>query len=150
MDPVLVRWLFAAFHLLALGLGLGAVYARARALRGPLDDAGLSRVFLADMYWGIAGGLWLVTGLVRAFGGIEKGTPYYLHSHLFHAKLGLFVLILALEVWPMVTLIGWRAARAKNKVIDTSRAALFARISHAQAGFVVIIVFIATALARSV
>ena len=36
-----VRWLFAWLHLLGLGIGLGAVWARARAFGRPLDTAGL-------------------------------------------------------------------------------------------------------------
>jgi putative membrane protein len=68
-----VRWLFAALHLLALGIGLGAVWARGRGLQGELDEIGLRRVFYADIWWGIAALLWIATGLVRAFGGLEKG-----------------------------------------------------------------------------
>ena len=45
-----VRWLFAALHLLALGIGLGAVWARGRALRGTLDPAGRRRAFAADSW----------------------------------------------------------------------------------------------------
>jgi hypothetical protein len=45
---MILRWLFAALHLLALGVGLGTVWARERALRGELDQAGLLRVFSAD------------------------------------------------------------------------------------------------------
>jgi len=141
-------WLFATLHLLALGLGLGAVYARAKSLRGKLDDAGLARVFLADSFWGLAGILWLVTGLARAFGGLEKGTAYYLARPLFHAKLGLFVLVLALEIWPMTTLARWRFARRAGNLPDTSRARALSAVSHAQAGIVVVIVFLATAIAR--
>ncbi len=145
---MLVKWLFASLHILALGLGLGAVYARAKALRGPLDSAGLSRVFLADMFWGIAGMLWLVTGLVRAFGGLEKGTVYYMAQPLFHAKLTLFVVILVLEAWPTITLAKWRFARRRGETPDTSAARRLASISHAQAGIVVLIVLLATAIAR--
>ncbi|HEY8106099.1 MAG TPA: DUF2214 family protein [Gemmatimonadales bacterium] len=49
MHSALGRWLFAAVHLLALGIGLGSVWARGRALGQPLDDAGLRRVFAAEM-----------------------------------------------------------------------------------------------------
>src|SRR5439155_25184932 len=84
-----IRWLLAAIHLLALGLGFGAVWARGRALRGELDPAGLRRAFYADTWWGVAAVLWIGTGLVRAFGGFEKGSFYYLHNHLFWAKMGL-------------------------------------------------------------
>ncbi|GJM43194.1 MAG: hypothetical protein DHS20C21_00360 [Gemmatimonadota bacterium] len=135
-------------HLLALGIGLGAAYARARALKGTLDDAGFRRVFLTDALWGLAGFLWIATGLIRAFSSIEKGTEFYLTTGLFHAKLGLVGLILALEVWPMVVLIGWRKKLAKGGSPDTSAARALARISHAQAGIVVVIVCLATAIAR--
>ena len=57
-----VRWLFAWLHLFALGIGLGAVWARARALRGPLDAAGLRRLFHSDSWWAVAGALWIGTG----------------------------------------------------------------------------------------
>lgn len=145
---MLTRWLLASLHLIALGLGLGAVYVRSRALRGTLDDAGLSRVFFSDALWGVAGLLWLVTGLLRAFAGFEKGTAYYLSTGLFHAKLGLFVVILVLEAWPMTALMRWRSQRRRGETVDTSAARALARISHAQAGLVVIIVFLATAIAR--
>jgi len=84
-----IRWLLAAVHLLALGVGLGAVWARGRALQAPLEVPALRRVFSADTWWGIAAVLWIGTGLVRAFGGYEKGAFYYLHNHLFWAKMGL-------------------------------------------------------------
>jgi putative membrane protein len=143
-----LRWILATLHLLALGFGLGAAYARSRALKGKLDDAGLSRVFLADTWWGIAGLLWIVTGVIRAFFGVEKGTAYYMGTGLFHAKLGLVVVILALEVLPMTTLIRWRSQRKRGETPDTSKARALAAISHAQAGIAVIIVLLATAIAR--
>ncbi|HMB70721.1 MAG TPA: DUF2214 family protein [bacterium] len=143
-----LRWILATLHLLALGFGLGGAYARSRALKGTLDDAGLSRVFLADLWWGIAGLLWIVTGVIRAFFGVEKGTAYYMGTGLFHAKLGLVVLILALEVLPMTTLIRWRAQRKRGETPDTSNAGTLAKISHSQAGIVVIIVFLAAAISR--
>jgi len=143
-----VPWLLATLHLIALGVGLGAAYARARALRGALDDAGLSRVFFTDALWGLAGLLWLVTGVLRAFAGFEKGTAYYLSTGLFHAKIGLFVVILVLETWPMAALMRWRSQRRRGDAVETSGARALARISHAQAGLVLIIVFLATAIAR--
>ena len=93
---MLLRWLFAALHLLGLGIGLGAVWARARALRGPLDAAGLRRVFYADGWWGVAAAVWIGTGLVRVIGGLEKGMDYYLQNHVFWGKMGLLLAILVL------------------------------------------------------
>jgi putative membrane protein len=105
-------------------------------------------VFLADNFWALAAGLWLGTGLWRLLAGVEKDTTYYLHNHLFLGKLALFAVILALEVWPMVTLIAWRRRVALGTQPDTSVAPLLARISLAQAWIVVVMVFLAVGMAR--
>jgi putative membrane protein len=143
-----IRWLLAAFHLLALGVGLGAVWARGRALQGELDAAGLRRVFYADSWWGVAALVWIGTGLVRAFGGFEKGSFYYLHNHAFWGKMGLLVVILGLELRPMVALIRWRRLVARGEIPDTRAASRFAQISFVQAALVVLMVLAATAMAR--
>lgn len=141
-------WLLAVLHLLGLGIGLGAVYARSRALRGVLDGPGLRRVFLADSWWAVAAGLWIVTGLIRAFAGFEKGTDYYLQNHLFLTKMGLLLLILVLEIGPMVRLIVWRRSMAQGVVPDTTSASRYARVSMIQAVLVLLMVAAATGMAR--
>ena len=138
----------SALHLLALALGLPAVYFRGRALKGRLDADGLRRLFVADNVWGVAAGLWLVTGLARAFAGLEKGTAFYLHSHLFWTKMTLFAAVGMLEVWPMVTFIRWRARIARGEAPDTSRARAFYAVNHIQMTLLVMIVLVAAFMAR--
>jgi putative membrane protein len=144
----LLRLLLAATHLLALGIGLGAVWARGRALRGIVDNAALRRAFAADAWWGVAAVLWLGTGLARLFAATEKSLEYYLRNPLFHLKMGLFVVILLLEIWPMMTLIHWRRAIGRNQSATVTSAHRIARISVIEAFLVVVIVFVAAALAR--
>jgi putative membrane protein len=145
---MMLRWLLASFHLLALGLGLGAVWVRGRGLKGPLDASGLRRVFLADTMWGLAALLWIGTGLWRLLGGTEKPTDYYLHNHAFMTKMALLLLLLGLELRPMITLIRWRRRVGRGELPDSRLAPLLARISFIQAGIVVLMVFAATAMAR--
>ncbi|HJR52050.1 MAG TPA: DUF2214 family protein [Gemmatimonadales bacterium] len=147
---MLVRWLFAWMHLLGLGIGLGAVWARARALHGPLDAAGLRRVFHADGWWGAAGVIWIGTGLVRMIGGLEKGMEYYLQNHVFWGKMTLLLVLILLEIGPAVTLVRWRRQLAKGAQPDTSLAGRFVRISYAQVVLVLLMVLAATAMARGV
>jgi putative membrane protein len=147
---VTARWLAASLHLLALGIGLSAVWVRGRALRSPLDLTTLRRAFLADNLWGLAALLWISTGLWRLLAGLEKGTGYYLQNHVFLTKMALLGLILLLELRPMITLIKWRAAVSRGQIPDTRAAASLARISFIQAGLVVLMVFAATAMARGV
>jgi putative membrane protein len=140
----------SALHLLALGIGLPAVFLRGRALRGPLDEARLGRLFAADTAWGLAALLWVATGLLRAFGGLEKGAEFYLRSPLFWAKMALFLAVVGLEVWPMTAFIRWRIERRRGRTPDTSRARAFYVLNHAQLAIVVVIVFVASFMARGV
>jgi putative membrane protein len=147
---MLISWLLAALHLLALGMGLGAVIVRGRALAGPLSETRLRTAFLADNLWGGAAAIWITTGLWRAFGGVEKGTAYYLGSTAFQIKMGALAGILLLELWPMITLIRWRIARGRGSEIDFRAAPAIGRISAVQAILVVAMVFAATAMSRGI
>ena len=144
----MLRLLLAATHLLALGIGLGAVWARGRARRGIVDGAAIRRAVAADAWWGIAAVLWLATGLARLFAGTEKSVEFYLRNPLFHLKMGLFLVVLLLEIWPMITLIRWRRAMGRNQTATFGSARRIARISNIEAFIIVIIVFVAAALAR--
>ncbi|MGH8384907.1 MAG: DUF2214 family protein [Pseudomonas sp.] len=148
---MLTHWFLAAVHLLAFALGFWAVLVRGTNFQRLAKGAGDARsVLIADNFWGISALILLVTGGMRAFGGYEKGTDYYLQQPLFHLKMTLLVLILLLEVAPMVTLIKWRVALARGATIDAGRAKLFARISHFQALLVLLMVVAATGMARGV
>jgi putative membrane protein len=138
----------SALHLLALAIGLPAIWHRARLLGGSLDRAGLSRVFLADNAWGIAALLWITTGPLRAFTRLEKGPEFYLSTWLFPLKLGLFAVIFGLEVTPMVGLIRWRIAIRRGESPDLRSAGLYRRLSQVETALVVAIVFVAAFMAR--
>lgn len=148
---MLAHWSLAAIHLLAFALGFWAVLTRGTALRRLTGDMGaVKNVLMADNLWGISALILLVTGGMRAFGGYEKGSDYYLHQPLFHLKMTLFLLILLLEIAPMITLIKWRIALGKGAAINPSRAGRFARISHIEALLLVLMVVAATGMARGV
>lgn len=145
---MVLRWLLATLHLLALPLGLAAIWIRSRALASVRGPADLPRVFRADNLWAVAAGLWIVTGVWRLLAGVEKSTAYYLQDHSFYVKMGLFLVILLLEIWPMTMLIRWRLALRKGQPVATGTARTFARISLVQAALVLLMVFAATAMAR--
>ena len=144
----MLRWLLAALHLTALGIGLGAVWARAVALRGPFDPAGLRRVFAADGWWGLAGFLWIGTGLWRLLAATEKPTQYYMHNHFFYLKMASLLVLLLLEVRAVILLMGWRKAARGGGPVDTGAAPGLARISYIQAVLVLVMVLAATGMAR--
>jgi putative membrane protein len=148
----MLRITLAAFHLIALGLGLGAVLRRGSTLREPLSADSLRRAFAADSLWGIAAVLWIVTGVWRMAAGIEKPREYYEMNYFFIAKMVMLLAILALEIMPAITLIRWRrelrAGRDPGVFAPAPQATRIATISHVQALLVVLMVFAAVSMAR--
>jgi putative membrane protein len=144
---VVVAALLSAIHVLALALGLGAVFARGQALRRPLDDDGWRRLLAADTAWGVAALLWIATGLARVFlGGKEPG--FYWHNGLFWVKLALFGLVFMLELRTMMTFIRVRTARRSHAPLPDFPLDGYRRINTAETMLVVAIVFVAAFMAR--
>ncbi len=150
---MLVAAALAALHSLALALGLGGVFARGLRLRdlrrSPNDGDALSRLLRADNIWGLAALLWIATGLLRAFGAIEKESAFYLRNGFFYLKMGFFVAVLALEVAPMVTFIRWRIARSRGGAsVAAAPLGVLIRLNDAEVALVVLIPFLAALMAR--
>lgn len=145
--------LFASLHYLALPVGLGGLWMRGRyilALSQDFNDSlALERLFIADNFWGAGALLWILTGLMRAFGGLEKGSSFYLHSHLFWVKMGLFATVAILEVLPMSLFIRWRLNRKSGRPLKgEDKLLVLRRINAIEAVLVFLIPFVASAMAR--
>jgi putative membrane protein len=138
----------SAVHVLALALGLPAAFVRGRALKGPLGADGFARLFAADSLWGVAALLWLVTGLLRVFGGLEKGSQFYLTSRMFWVKMTLFAIVILLEIWPMMTFMRWRGLSRRGGRPDITHVRALYLINHIELALVVVIVFVASFMAR--
>lgn len=69
----------------------------------------ISRLARADAGFGIAAGVVLVTGAMRAIYG-AKGWPFYAHNAAFHVKIGLFVLVGLISIAPTMMFLRWRKA----------------------------------------
>jgi uncharacterized membrane protein len=146
---MITRLALAWIHLLALVVGLAGVWARGRALsdslRHPEDPRAIRRALVGDTWWGIAAALWIITGLWRLLVGTEKSTSYYVVSHAFLLKMSLFLVVFALEVWPMTTLMRWRRKKREPDPRDVGRIEI---ISYVQCALVAIIALVAVAMAR--
>ena len=57
----------------------------------------------------------LITGAARAM-RYGKGLDYYLNNSFFHAKIGLFVAVALLSIFPTVTFLRWRPALKAGQV----------------------------------
>lgn len=142
--------MISAVHLASLAGGVSCLFLRARALEGPLDERGIRRVLTIDNASGLIVLTWMGSGLWRAFGGLEKGSDYYLANHLFWGKMILLGLGFCFEMWPMITFIRWRGQLARGEAIDTSRAPLLRKLHFGELACVLLILPLASLLSRGV
>ena len=146
-------WLSAfasSVHLLCLALGLCALVLRERALGEPLDEAGIRRVLTIDNVSGVVALVWMGSGFWRAFGPLEKGTAFYVHSAMFWAKMAAITLAWAFETPSMLTFIRWRTRIAAGAAPDTSGVHRLRRLHYYELACMVLAVVFASLMARGV
>ena len=99
----------AYLHIVAVLLLFALLVLEHQLLRLPLDFPRARSLYRTDIAFGIVAGLVLVTGAARAM-RYGKGLDYYLGNSLFHIKVGLFVAIALLSIYPTLAFYKWRPA----------------------------------------
>ena len=145
-----MRLALAALHLLSLALGVFALTARARALAAAQKNDELKPVFFWDAVYGAVAIVWLGSGVWRAFGGVEKGTDYYLSNHAFWTKMLLLAALLVVEVILAVTFVRFRIFVKKGEAVSLAKKARLVRLHHVEFALVLGMIVMATLLARGV
>lgn len=115
----------------------------------PLDLQRARRLIMVDMAYGLCAGLVLVTGLARVI-WYGKGLDYYLGNGLFHAKVGLFILVGLISVVPTFVFINWRNSLKAGQVpqVSAGKARLVIMVIRLELLLLLIIPLLATLMAR--
>src|ERR1700758_5280878 len=95
-----------AHHLLIFIL-FGVLVSELILVRQSLAGDDIKRIASIDRWYGIVALLVLVVGFSRATFA-AKGWAYYSVNSFFWAKIGVFVLIGLLSIWPTVKFLNWR------------------------------------------
>lgn len=141
----------SAIHLLSLAGGVTCIVLRLAALRRPLDEAGLARLFAADNAYGLLSITWIGSGAWRAFGSLEKGSDYYLGNHVFLFKMAALFVLMAAEMPCMITFIRWRIKQAKHEPFDTAiGGGLLLKLQYVELVGVLVMVTAASLMARGI
>ncbi len=95
-----------AHHLLIFIL-FGILVSELVLVRKNMSAPEVRRVAAIDLWYGIVALLIVIVGFSRAIFA-AKGWAYYSANSFFWAKIGVFVLIAVLSIWPTLKFIGWR------------------------------------------
>lgn len=105
----------AYLHFLAIFLLFALLLLEHQLFRQPVTLERARSLFRTDIAFGIAAAVVLATGIARAL-LYGKGLDYYLDNSLFHAKVGLFVAVAVLSLYPTLTFLRWRPALKDGQV----------------------------------
>ena len=143
--------LVAYAHFVAAFALVAAVAYEAFTFRRDLTLRDAKRIAVADRVYGVSALVLLIAGFSRAI-WFEKGWSFYASSPFFHAKIGLFVLIGLLSVYPTDRFARWgRDLKAgRTPAVSAAEARTVKRLLHAQLALVVLLVLCASLMAKGV
>jgi putative membrane protein len=144
-----VTTLFAFLHHLCAFTLVAAVAIEFTLIKQELTLASARRLQVTDIVLGMAAGALLVIGLLRVF-FFEKGPDYYWHSHAFHLKFGLFIVVALLSIVPTIDFLSWRDAIAAGQVpvMNAATRKRVTMIIHVELAAIAVILLCAAIMAR--
>ena len=113
MDAASLDLGLAILHHLSIFALFGVLIAELLLIRKKMSVGDIYRVAGIDIWYGVLAGAILIVGFSRAIFA-AKGWAYYAHNGMFHAKIGTFVVIGLLSIWPTVEIIKWKGALKKD------------------------------------
>ena len=148
---ILINSLMATLHHLAAFTVTATLVYEFIAYRKNMSIEEARRIQRVDVMFGISAGVVLIAGLLRVF-FFEKGVAFYTQSPMFWIKMGLFITVGLLSIYPTIRFINWNSflsAGQSPEIPDDEfkRVRLFL---HLELVGIVLILFAAPAMARGV
>ncbi|KGG15014.1 MULTISPECIES: DUF2214 family protein [unclassified Prochlorococcus] len=114
-KSILNSALVAYLHYLCIILCFGALLFERLRLKVDLNREEAISIILADIIYGLAGVMLIVTGILRVkfFG---QGPEFYTENPLFWFKIASYISVGLLSLYPTITYILWAIPISKNKL----------------------------------
>ncbi|MFM7314229.1 MAG: DUF2214 family protein, partial [Cyanobium sp.] len=105
-DGVLPSALVAYVHYLSFMLCFGALVLERRLIQANPDRQTATLMVITDVVYGIAALALLLSGIARVL-HFGQGSPFYTENPLFWWKVGLYLSVGGLSLYPTITYILW-------------------------------------------
>ena len=111
---MIISALFAFLHFFAVFGIVATVFFEWQTMSRTPTFAEAKRIQLCDRWYGMFAVLVLIVGFLRVY-FFEKGHAFYTANPFFHAKLGLFVAVGLLSIYPTIRFFRWRPQTSKGQ-----------------------------------
>lgn len=141
--------LFAFLHHLAAFTLFSFLIVEFMLLKGELSLARARQILMADAIYGISATVILIAGFCRVI-WFEKGTDYYFNSLTFSLKLGVFIIVGLLSIYPTLEFLSWRPAIKQGQVpvISPAKVKWIRSIMHWELAGLTVILLCAVLMAK--
>lgn len=143
---------FLAFlhHLAAFAIAL-SLFAEMLLLAEPLSLGSARKIQRYDALYGVSAGLILVLGFLRVM-YFEKGPGYYSHSGPFIVKMGLFLTVGLLSIYPTLVFLKWGKSLKQGIVPELSQPQTrkLRGVIHLELTLLVLIILSAAMMAKGI
>jgi len=151
LNGVSANAVVAYFHYLGIILCFGALIFERIILKINLSKNDTISIIIADVIYGIAGLVILITGILRVkyYG---QGAEFYTSNPIFWIKVSLYITIGLISLYPTTTYILWAVPLSKNKlpVISEKLVKRFKLIILTELVGFAVIPFFATLMSRGI
>ena len=137
-------------HIAAFAVTATLVY-EFLAFRKNLTIHEARRILQVDSAYGVSAAVLLVVGLLRVF-FFEKGAAYYLNNNMYWIKMGLFILVGLLSIYPTMRFLKWRIAVREERApeIPDDEFKLIRLLLHLELTGILLILIVAPMMARGI
>jgi len=108
-------------HFISIFIVVSAVVAEYLLLKAKMTRAELKRLSIIDGFYGVASIIVVGAGLYLWLGGIGKPAEFYTNNHIFLTKVGLFILVGLLSLYPTIFFLKNRKGDDETTLIEVPK-----------------------------
>ena len=146
---MLAHVLTAYWHFLGMMMLMATLLAEHVTLQPQMTRLHIQRLAMIDLFYGIAAGIVFLTGLLR-FAYFGKGIHFYLGNPLFYVKVGMFLLVALISVYPTRRFLAWRKMLTQGDppALDPHTVTRLRIVIRLELGLLLVIPLLAVLMAR--
>ena len=148
---MLAHVITAYLHFLGMMILMATLLAEHVMLHAQMPPVYIQRLARTDMFYGMAAGIVFLTGLLR-FAYFGKGIHFYLGNPLFYIKVGMFLLVALISVYPTMRFLAWRKMLKQGDLpaLDPYTVARLRIVIRLELGLLIVIPLLAVLMARGI
>src|SRR5215475_770002 len=148
---MLAHVITAYLHFLGMMILMATLLAEHVMLHSQMPPVHIQRLARTDLFYGMVAGVVFLTGLLR-FVYFGKGIHFYLGNPVFYVKVGMFLLVALISIYPTMQFLSWRKTLTQGALpeLDPRTMTRLRAVIRLELGLLIVIPLLAVLMARGI